>query len=289
MQYMIQYNQLGSLHTSLEGKKQMVSDKGHNERIITQFSTQSKRFDSPDYSLSNPECLEWAIGCLPLRKDARVLDIAAGTGLLSLSLSPYVHSVTAVDITQAMLNQGRRSAAAKGITNVAFRLGDAYSLSETNSYDITVSRLAFHHLTEPERVLRNMVRALHPDGHAVVFDLISPDEKNLAMRYNALERLRDNSHTTALKRDEMIGIFESCGLRNISAEYRHVVNNLEAWMTMTDTPERNRRIIRAAMQTELAGGQSTGFAPFAGNDGQIMFAHNWMMIQGKKPDNPQPE
>ncbi len=253
-----------------------------NKRIIAQFTAQSKHFDSPDYTLSNQECLAWAVQCMPLWPKAHVIDVAAGTGLLSLAVSPHVHTVTAIDITQAMLDEGQRSAASKEISNVTFRLGDAYHLSETDTYDIAVSRIAFHHLTAPAKVLQQMICAVHPGGHVVIFDLLSPDDMDLATRYNALERLRDDSHTVSLKSTELISMFESCALLDISVAYRRVVNDLEAWMAMTDTPAKNREIIREAMDKELSGGSETGFHPFFGEDGHIKFAHNWMMIRGQK-------
>lgn len=261
----------------------MISPENHNKRVIAQFTAQSKRFDSPDYSLSNQACLDWAIGCLPLYKNTKVMDVAAGTGLLSLAIGPHVHSVTAIDITQAMLDEGKRSAANQGIANVIFRLGNAYELSAVSAFDVAVSRLSFHHLMEPGHVLHNMARAVRPGGHVIIFDLLSPDDADVSKRYNELERLRDDSHTTALTPHEMIDLFVSCGLLNLSIQYRRVVNDLEAWMTMTDTKKHSRDVIRKAMRRELTGAEETGFHPFVGDDGRIKFSHRWMMIQGETP------
>ena len=57
------------------------------KRIIAQFTAQAGRFDDARYPLSSKELLEWAVGELPLKAGDTVLDVAAGTGLLSLPIS----------------------------------------------------------------------------------------------------------------------------------------------------------------------------------------------------------
>jgi ubiquinone/menaquinone biosynthesis C-methylase UbiE len=260
----------------------MPGEKDQNQKVIAQFTAQSGLFSSADYSLSSREYIDWAIERLPLTKDDRVLDVAAGTGLMSLAISPFVGSVTALDITEAMLSEGRIQAERLGIDNVTFQTGDAAAIGITEQYDMAMSRLAFHHFLKPETVLAQMILAVKPGGAVVVCDLLSPDDPALCLRYNGLERLRDDSHTTALTEQGFITLFENAGLTNLHTDFRFVVNDLEAWMAMTATPEQTREILRSAMRTELLGGEKTGFSPFADESGKIKFAHRWIMITGYK-------
>ena len=258
------------------------NDSEHNDKIIAQFTAQSKHFHSPEYSLSSQEYIQWALERMPLKRESNVIDVAAGTGLLSLSVSPFVQSVLALDITEAMLAEGRKAALLSGITNVTFRLGDAYHLEVPQSYDIAMSRLAFHHLSDPKAVLDQMQRVVVKGGSVIVCDLLSPEDPSLALRYNQLERMRDDSHTTSLTCDELTSMFHQSDMENIKVYYRYVINDLEAWMAMTATPETNREIIRRAIQDELQGRDKTGFSPFFGENGSVKFAHRWMMIMGTK-------
>ncbi len=261
----------------------MQEDTLQNDKVIVQFTAQAKLFHSPEYSLSSKEYIDWAIQRMPLFPEARVLDVAAGTGLLSLAVSPHVRSVIAMDITDAMLQEGRKEAEHQGIQNLDFRIGDAYHIDYAEQYDIAMSRLAFHHLLDPNAVMEQMTGAVKSGGTVVICDLLSPDDAAVSERYNNLERLRDDSHTTALTSAEFTFLFERSGFQNIKAYFRHVVNDLESWMKMTATPEHNREIIRHAIRTELNGGEKTGFSPFAEENGQIKFAHRWMLIIGTKP------
>jgi len=56
--------------------------------------------------------------------DEHVLDLGAGTGLLTLALAPRVASVTALDISAAMLDRLEAHAASKGLSNVELVAAD---------------------------------------------------------------------------------------------------------------------------------------------------------------------
>lgn len=257
----------------------------HDKRVIAQFTVQSKHFNSSEYSLSSQEYLKWAVERMPLPKepDGRVLDVAAGTGLLSFAVSPHAGSIVAVDITEAMLEEGRRAAAAKGITNVTFRLGDAYELSAERGYDMAMSRLAFHHLKRPGDVLGQMAGAVKPGGSVVVLDIVSPNEREAAKAYNRYERLRDDSHVRALTECELIRMYEENSLCDVKVHRRSVINELEAWMRMTQTSGEKRDAIREAVQRELNGGNKTGLSPFMDAGGAVKFIHSWAMVTGRTP------
>lgn len=256
--------------------------KAHDKRIITQFTAQSEKFASGQYVVSSQEYLTWAVNKMPLKKSDLVLDVAAGTGLLSFAVSPFVGQVTAVDITPAMLDEGRKAASGKGILNVTFKQGNAYDLCEETGYDIAMSRLAFHHMSKPKDALNEMVKAVRPGGKVIVIDLVSPSDKKSADNYNYIETIRDDSHTRALTTEELLSMFKTAGLSDISVDERDVINDLEAWMTMTGTSSQNRGIINRAMQEDLNGGEKTGFSPFTDESGNIKFIHHWALVIGEK-------
>ncbi len=109
------------------------------------------------------------------QRDDRVVDLGAGTGLLSRMVAPLVDEVVAVDSAPAMLARLERRACAEGITNVMPVLADMRSLPlEDGSASLIVSNYAFHHLDHAGKwlALGEARRILAPGGRLVVCDMM---------------------------------------------------------------------------------------------------------------------
>lgn len=102
----------------------------------------------------------------------RVLDLGAGTGLLSaLVLERYPAArMTLMDISEGMLEIARKRF--EGKSNVSFRVGD-YSASELGGpWELVCSALSIHHLhaEEKRRLFERIHSALAPGGLFVNLD-----------------------------------------------------------------------------------------------------------------------
>lgn len=100
-----------------------------------------------------------------LKQDHTVLEIACGTGIISLAVSHKVHQVYATDISQAMVDIATTKAKQQEIQNIVFGVQDAYSLSfEDHTFDVCIIANALHVMQEPEKVLKEVRRVLKPGG-----------------------------------------------------------------------------------------------------------------------------
>ncbi|MGI6131151.1 MAG: class I SAM-dependent methyltransferase [Bacillota bacterium] len=110
---------------------------------------------------------------------ARVLDIGAGTGNLSIRCAERGACVTGLDPSRRMLAQAQAKVAAKA-GDVQFVLADDPFLHlsfDDNSFDAVVSTYAFHHVAHKlqPKAVREMMRVLRPGGTLALGDVAFRD------------------------------------------------------------------------------------------------------------------
>lgn len=87
---------------------------------------------------------------LSLHSEYTVLDLAAGTGIFSRAIAPFVRRLTAIDLTPAMLEQGKHGAQSGSLSDIAFVQGAGERLPfPSGTFDMAVTRFAVHHFAEP--------------------------------------------------------------------------------------------------------------------------------------------
>ncbi|WP_145406368.1 class I SAM-dependent methyltransferase [Paenibacillus xylanexedens] len=104
----------------------------------------------------------------------RILDLGAGTGLLSgMVLQKYPNArLTLIDISDQMLEGARRRF--DGVNQVQYVVGDYSKYNFTSSYDMIISSLSIHHLTHADKkhVFGTVYKLLEPGGHFINADQV---------------------------------------------------------------------------------------------------------------------
>jgi len=245
------------------------------------FTGQAKGFSSQGDTYADEEGLAWMLAELPMLPDATALDVASGTGEFARALAPHVSNVIGVDATDAMIERGKSFLQEKDIENVAFQKGIVEALPfEPQTFDIVASRYAFHHFADPEPVVSEMARVCRTGGHVIVVDIVVPEEP-MATEYNHYERLCDPSHTRCLGFTELQSLFRRFGLEVVSARQRDIEESVVEWMDFSLTQEKNRDEILHALNEEMAGGTSTGLAPYT-RDSVLYFRQRDAAVIGRK-------
>jgi demethylmenaquinone methyltransferase/2-methoxy-6-polyprenyl-1,4-benzoquinol methylase len=124
-----------------------------------------------------------------LKKGQRALDVAGGTGDLTIELSKQVGAegeVVMSDINATMLEQGRRRLIDKGIAgNVKFVVANAEDLPfEDNSFDCITIAFGLRNVTHQDRALASMYRVLKPGGRLLVLEFSKPVMPGLDKAYD---------------------------------------------------------------------------------------------------------
>jgi len=254
----------------------------HFERVKRACAKQAARFSDAKSNRANERYIRWILDSLPAAPGGEALDVAAGTGILSRALAGRFARVTAIDLSVDMLQQGRFETERAGIGNLAFAEGNAERLPFADgSFDLVMSRFAFHHFPDPAAVLREMGRVCREAGTVAVVDIVAPDDPELKRSYNRYERLRDPSHAEALGRAELAALFREAGLAVEIAEGIDVPVDFDRWIRLTGTDERTAEEIRFDLEAELAGGPPTGMRPFV-QDGRLHFTHAYCKVIARK-------
>ncbi|MFB0918816.1 MAG: class I SAM-dependent methyltransferase [Clostridiaceae bacterium] len=119
------------------------------DKIINSFTVQADGFESKSMNFSKKDFLEFTMRSIELNNKSVVLEVAAGNCATGRKLAQDVGSVTCVDITPAMLEIGKEEARKLNISNMNFEIGNAENLPyPDDSFDVVISRLAFHHFTD---------------------------------------------------------------------------------------------------------------------------------------------
>ena len=108
-------------------------------------------------------------------------DLGCGAGHITDALAPCVARVIAVDESGPMLDVARQRLAAHA--NVELRVGTIEALPvENDVLDAAVLFLVAHFITDPSRVMAEILRVLKPGGRLLIVDLMSHDRVDYVLQ-----------------------------------------------------------------------------------------------------------
>jgi len=251
----------------------------HRDRIRSEFSRQAESFAAAP-ALAADEVTRKVAAALP-RDTGRVLDLACGPGVLAPALAERSRRVLGLDLVAESLALARQRTA--HLPGVAFARG----LAETtpfveHSFDAVVLRLALHHVERPERVLAEVRRILVPAGCVVVLDLTSHADPDIANLHNALERLRDPSHTRCGTAAELHALLEDAGLRVTQSESWTAPRRFDEWARIIADPLR-MDALETVLRSLARAGVDTGIELREEADGALWFTYAWHLAVGEAP------
>ena len=107
----------------------------------------------------------------------RFLDVAAGSGGLSLPAARRGAQVLATDWSPAMIERFRARVREEGLSNAESRVMDVHALDiEDDTFDVTGSQFGVMLVPDQPLALREMVRVTRPGGRVLLIAYGSPAE-----------------------------------------------------------------------------------------------------------------
>ena len=180
------------------------------------FKERSKDYDANDMIKQ----LSSAIGsCIienvELNAQMHVLDFGAGTGLISSQIAPYVEKITAVDISQSMLD--KLTAKQEHMDKVQTLCQDITIDPIGKEYDLIMSAMAMHHVEDTDNLVKRFSEHLKSGAKIALSDL---DKEDGSFHPKGM----DDVYHDGFERSEFQATLEKHGFKDINFETAHTIN-----------------------------------------------------------------
>jgi ubiquinone/menaquinone biosynthesis C-methylase UbiE len=109
---------------------------------------------------------------LGIERGGDAVDLCCGDGLFTIPLASTARRVTGIDIDPEMVELARDRAAAAGVTNCTFIVGDAYDLAELvpGLLDLVLIANTFHGVPDKARLVNATAGVLKPGGRFAIIN-----------------------------------------------------------------------------------------------------------------------
>lgn len=168
-------------------KEENVSKK---EQVARMFDNISGNYDFLNHFLSLGIDKGWrkkAIGLLKAHSPKTILDVATGTGdfaIQALDLKP--EKVIGVDISEGMLEVGRKKMTSRGLSNIIeLKSGDSENLPfSDNNFDAVTVGFGVRNFENLEKGLSEILRVMKPGALLVILEFSRPTSFPFKQVYN---------------------------------------------------------------------------------------------------------
>jgi len=187
-----------------------------------------------------------------LARGMRIADICCGAGDVALLIMRELEPSFSlgVDHSEAAVSYARRLQAEFGIRNAEFQRGDATALLlEDDSFDFVLCRLSLQIFSQPDLILRELVRIAKPGGRIYVtgedYDLIVgyPEEAQIRATYARAADYGDQLGMDLRSGKKLYGMLAAARLEDIRTDHIVVDTNntdraafaqvIERWRTFS--------------------------------------------------------
>jgi len=142
--------------------------------MTERFDKAAKDWDKSDFRTQLSQGIGRALlENVALEPSMHLMDFGAGTGLLSAHVAPKVAKVSAVDLSQGMLDELTAKEELSGKV-LAYCRNIVHEPLQSD-FDGIVSAMALHHVEDTDEILRVFIDHLQPGGFVALADLDKED------------------------------------------------------------------------------------------------------------------
>jgi broad specificity phosphatase PhoE/ubiquinone/menaquinone biosynthesis C-methylase UbiE len=216
----------------------------------------------------------------------QVLDVATGSGVVALSLGPYVESVLGIDLSPAMLELAETERAARGINNVRFSLGQiGVAPLPESSFDVITHHDLLLYVSELPALFALFNRLLRAGGRIVMDEMVGSDDPVKRATLEAIMLRRDPAMVEMVSAGEIESALRSAGFRVAKAERYTVNRDVDEWLARAAADEATRSAVRGMIEAGMDA-DAAGLNARWGRDGAIGFAETRVRVLAEREERP---
>jgi len=150
-----------------------------------------------------------------LNETMHVMDFGAGTGLITSQVAPRVNKITAVDVSEAMLEQLLAKQELEG--KVEALCQDITTQPTGVEYDLIMSAMAMHHVEDTENMVQQFAAHLKSGAKVALADLDKEDGS-----FHPPEA--QGVYHSGFEREKFAALLEKNGFKDINIVTAHTVD-----------------------------------------------------------------
>jgi demethylmenaquinone methyltransferase/2-methoxy-6-polyprenyl-1,4-benzoquinol methylase len=161
------------------------------EQVVDMFDKISGKYDAMNRFLSARTDIGWrkkAIRLLKKDRPLNILDVATGTADMALLASKILKpkKITGIDISEGMLELGRKKVDKEGLGSViTLHTGDSETINYSeNTFDAVMVAFGVRNFENLDKGLAEMLRVLKPGGRLIVLEFSKPRRRVIKGLYN---------------------------------------------------------------------------------------------------------
>lgn len=149
-----------------------------------------------------------------------VIDLGSGAGndaFIARYETGETGKVIGIDFTPAMIDKSRQNNEVRGFNNVEFRQGDIEKMPVTaNTADVIVSNCVLNLVPNKDGVIKEIYRALKPDGHFSISDIVLEGE--LPKQIKEAAEMYAGCVAGAIQKQVYLEMIETNNFKNITVQ-----------------------------------------------------------------------
>ena len=142
-----------------------------NENRVDHFKNKSKSWDMSSMRVQNAKSIaDLIVKNIKFNETTEVMDLGAGTGLLSYFIAPHVAKIIAVDNSPSMLDEFKNKAS-EFDSETEIMAADISTDDLGRTFDGIISSMTIHHVEDTKALFSKLYAMLNENGFIAIADL----------------------------------------------------------------------------------------------------------------------